>query len=144
MSKVIVLTDSTAYIPDDLKTKYNIKSIPLALIWGDETFKDGIDIQPDDFYRRLETAKQMPSTSQPSPMTMKIEYEKLLNEGYQICGVFISSKLSGTIQSSLQALDMLEKGKDKIAIIDSNLDCHGHGFSSHFCGKSCPRWGFIK
>ena len=90
MSKVIILTDSTAYIPENLLSQYNIKTVPLSLIWGDETFQDGIDIQPDDFYKRLATAKQMPSTSQPSPMTMKIEYEKLLEEGYEICGIFIS------------------------------------------------------
>ena len=136
MSKVIVLTDSTAYIPEDLLTKYNIKTIPLTVIWGEETFQDGIDIQPDDFYKRLATAKHMPSTSQPSPMTMKIEYEKLLEEGYEICGIFISSKLSGTMHSSLQALDMLEKGKEKIEIIDSLSTSMSMGFQAIAAAKA--------
>ena len=136
MSKVIVLTDSTAYIPENLLTKFNIKTIPLTLIWGEETFQDGIDIQPDDFYKRLATAKQMPSTSQPSPMTMKIEYEKLLEEGYEICGIFISSKLSGTIHSSLQALDMIEKGKEKIEIIDSLSTGMSMGFQAIATAKA--------
>ena len=136
MGKVIVLTDSTAYIPEDLLSKYNIKTVPLSLIWGDETFQDGIDIQPDDFYKRLATAKLMPSTSQPSPMTMKIEYEKLLEEGYEICGIFISSKLSGTMDSSLQALDMIEKGNEKIEIIDSLSTSMSMGFQAIAAAKA--------
>ena len=63
MSKVAVVTDSTAYIPDDLVKKHNITVAPLILIWGDETFQDGVDIQPNEFYRRLSTAKVMPTTS---------------------------------------------------------------------------------
>ncbi|MFN2216932.1 MAG: DegV family protein, partial [Anaerolineales bacterium] len=128
MAKVIVLTDSTAYIPEEILTKYNIKSIPQVLIWGEETFRDGIDIQPDEFYKRLETAKIMPSTSQISPMTMKAEYEKYLADGYQICGIFVSTKLSGTVQSCLQALDMIEDERKNIEIIDSQSTAMAMGF----------------
>ena len=59
MSKVIILTDSTAYIPDEIQSKYNIKSLPLTLIWGEETFRDGIDIQPDDFYQKVFTKDKL-------------------------------------------------------------------------------------
>jgi len=128
MSKVVIVTDSTAYIPGDLLSKYNITTVPQVLIWGDKTYRDGIDILPDEFYLRLKTAKVMPSTSQVSPMTMKIVFEKLLGEGYEICGIFISSKLSGTIQSCMQAIEMLENGKEKIAIIDSETTAMAMGF----------------
>jgi DegV family protein with EDD domain len=128
MSKVVIVTDSTAYIPDNLLTKYNITSVPQVLIWGGETFRDGIDILPDEFYLRLKTAKVMPSTSQVSPMTMKIVFEKLLGEGYDICGIFLSTKLSGTIQSCIQAIEMMEKGKEKIEIIDSETTAMAMGF----------------
>lgn len=128
MSKVVIVTDSTAYLPVELLTKYNITTVPQVLIWGDETFRDGIDILPDEFYRRLKTAKVMPSTSQVSPMTMKTVFEKLLSDGYEICGIFLSSKLSGTIQSCIQALEMMESGKDKIAIVDSETTAMAMGF----------------
>ena len=71
MSNVAIVTDSTAYIPTDLVKKYNITVAPQILIWGDKTYEDGVDIQPDEFYRQLKTAKVMPSTSQVSPATMQ-------------------------------------------------------------------------
>jgi DegV family protein with EDD domain len=129
MSKVAVVTDSTAYIPSDLLTRHNITSVPQVLIWGDETFQDGVNIMPDEFYKRLETAKVMPSTSQVSPMTLKLVFEKLLAEGYDICGIFLSSKLSGTIQSAMQAIDMLPEAKAKIAIVDSATTAMAMGFN---------------
>ncbi|HBG75256.1 MAG: hypothetical protein A2X25_12600 [Chloroflexi bacterium GWB2_49_20] len=128
MSKVAVVTDSTAYLPGDLLSKYNITSIPQVLIWGEETFQDGVNILPDEFYKRLGTTKVMPSTSQISPMTMKIVFEKLLGEGYDVCGIFLSSKLSGTIHSATQAVDMLSEAKEKIAIIDSETTAMAMGF----------------
>jgi DegV family protein with EDD domain len=128
MSKVAIVTDSTAYLPGDLLSKYNITTVPQVLIWGDETFRDGIDILPDEFYQRLKNAKVMPSTSQVSPMTMKTVFEKLLGEGYEICGIFLSSKLSGTIQSCIQAIEMMESGKDKIVIVDSETTAMAMGF----------------
>ena len=128
MSKVAVVTDSTAYLPGELINKYNITTVPQVLIWGDKTYRDGIDILPDEFYLRLKTAKVMPSTSQVSPMTMKIVFEKLINEGFDICGIFLSAKLSGTIQSCIQAIEMMEKGKEKIAIVDSETTAMAMGF----------------
>lgn len=128
MSKVAIVTDSTANIPIDLLKKYNIVVAPQILIWGDDTFQDGVDIQPDDFYRRLSTAKVMPSTSQVSPATLKTIFEKLITEGKEVLGIFISAKLSGTIQSAIQAREMLPKAADKITIVDSNSTSMAMGF----------------
>src|SRR5512137_1375554 len=107
MSKVAIVTDSTAYLPIELLKKYSITVTPQILIWGDETFQDGVDIQPDEFYRRLETAKVMPSTSQVSIPTMKSTFEGLLDSGYDVLGIFVSEKLSGTMQSAFKAKEML-------------------------------------
>ncbi|KAF0107346.1 MAG: hypothetical protein FD146_1824 [Anaerolineaceae bacterium] len=128
MSKVAILTDSTAYIPADLLKAHSITTVPQVLIWGEETFQDGVDILPDDFYRRLATAKVMPTTSQVSIVTVKDAYEKLLAEGYDVLGIFISSKLSGTMQSAIQAKEMLPKAADKIAIVDSLSTAMAMGF----------------
>jgi DegV family protein with EDD domain len=128
MPKVAVITDSTAYIPDALLKAHSITVVPQVLIWGEETFRDGVDIMPDDFYKRLETAKVMPTTSQVSIVDMKAAFEKLLERGYDVLGIFISSKLSGTMQSATQARDMLPKAVDKISIVDSNSTSMAMGF----------------
>jgi DegV family protein with EDD domain len=128
MSKVAVITDSTAYIPDALLKAHQITVVPQVLIWGEETFRDGVDIMPDDFYKRLETAKVMPTTSQVSIGDMKTAFEKLLESGYAVLGIFISSKLSGTMQSATQAREMLPKAADKITIVDSNSTAMAMGF----------------
>lgn len=119
MSTVAIVTDSTAYIPIGLKEQLQITVVPLTLIWENETFEDGVDIMPDDFYRRLANSKEFPTTSQPSILSMKNAFEELLAKGFDVLGIFISSRLSGTVQSALQARDSMQKGQDKIVIIDS-------------------------
>ena len=80
ISKVAIVTDSSAYLPPDLLEKYNITVTPQVLIWGNETFLDGVDIQPDEFYKRLATSKVMPTTSQVAIVTMKAAFEKRITE----------------------------------------------------------------
>jgi DegV family protein with EDD domain len=128
MSKVAIVTDSTAYLPDETVKKFNLTVTPQILIWGEETFQDGIDIQPSEFYKRLETAKVMPTTSQVAIVTMRATYEKLLEGGYDVLGIFLSAKLSGTMQSAIHAKDMLPKAAERIKIIDSNSTAMAMGF----------------
>lgn len=128
MSKLAIVTDSTSYIPPDLIQKHNLTITPQVLIWGEETYQDGVDIQPDDFYSRLRTAKVMPSTSQVSPATMKKTFEGLIEKGFDILGIFISSKLSGTMQSAIQAKDMMEAAGEKVTLVDSNSTAMAMGF----------------
>ena len=82
MSKVAIVTDSTAYIPTELSRGYPIFSVPLHVIWGDRTYYDNVDIFPSDFYQRLEHAQVMPTTSQPSPAAFKDLYDTLLAQDY--------------------------------------------------------------
>jgi len=128
MSKVAIVTDSTAYLPNDLLNRYSITVTPQILIWGDETFQDGVDIQPNEFYRKLETAKTMPTTSQVAIVTMKAAFENLLAAGYDVMGIFISAKLSGTMQSAHQAKEMLPKAGSHIVVLDSNSTSMAMGF----------------
>jgi DegV family protein with EDD domain len=128
MSKVAIITDSTAYLPDDIVKANNLTITPQVLIWGEEIFQDGVNIQPDEFYRKLEHAKTMPTTSQVAIVDMKAAFEKLLDTGYDVLGIFISSKLSGTIQSAVQAKEMLPKAASKIAIVDSLSTSMAMGF----------------
>lgn len=128
MSKVALVTDSTAYIPKEHLAQYNISVVPQVLIWGDLTFEDGVTIQPDEFYQRLSTAKIMPSTSQVSIINMQKTFQHLLNQGYEVLGVFISAKLSGTLQSAYQGRDALSEGQGRVEIVDSNTTAMAMGF----------------
>ena len=128
MSKVAIVTDSTAYLPDVLLKEYSITVTPQILIWGDETYQDGVDIQPNEFYRKLETSKTMPTTSQVAIVTMKAAFENLLATGYDVMGLFISAKLSGTMQSAQQAKDMLPKAGSHLVVLDSNSTSMAMGF----------------
>ncbi|MCL5611909.1 MAG: DegV family protein [Chloroflexi bacterium] len=119
MSKTAIVTDSTAYIPDDICRKLNITVAPLSVIWGEETFSDGVTIKPTEFYTRLKNSKVMPSTSQASPADMHKAFASLLERGYDVMGVFISEKLSGTLDSARQAREEFASAKDKIVLFDS-------------------------
>ncbi len=126
MAKVAVVTDSTAYVPQNLVDQHHIQVAPQVLIWGDETYQDGVDIQPDEFYRRLRTAKVMPSTSQVTPASFYHIFKNLIDEGYQVLAILISRDLSGTIASAQQAKDMLEDAP--VEIVDSRTTAMAMGF----------------
>jgi DegV family protein with EDD domain len=91
----------------------------LSIIWENETFLDGVDIQPDAFYKRLSTARAMPTTSQVTVNAMESLFRKLLDQGSEVLGIFISSKFSGTVESAQQALEAMPKAAGKIAVFDS-------------------------
>ena len=126
MSKVAIVTDSTAYIPQNLVEEYNISVAPQILIWGEETFEDGIDIQPDEFYERLKTAKVMPTSSQVTVTSFHDIFTKLSGEGYDILAVLLSDQLSGTIDSATQARGSFPN--TNIEIIDSESVAMALGF----------------
>lgn len=126
MPKIALITDSTAYIPQELLQQYNITVLPQQLIWGSETFSDGVDILPVAFYQRLQTSKEMPTTSQVSPGTFKQAYEKLLAQGNEVLAILISSKLSGTFDSAQQAKALF--GDQPIYLYDSQTTAMALGF----------------
>ncbi len=126
MSKVAIVTDSTAYIPQNLVEQFNISVAPQILIWGEETFEDGIDIQPDEFYERLKTAKVMPTSSQVTVTSFHDIFTKLAGEGYEILAVLLSDQLSGTIDSATQARGSFPN--TNIEIIDSETVAMALGF----------------
>jgi DegV family protein with EDD domain len=126
MSKIVIVTDSTVYLPKEITEQYGIVVAPQVLIWGDESFEDGVDIQPDEFYSRLKTATVMPTTSQVTiPYFQKI-FGEYLEKEYEILAILISAKLSGTIDSAVQARDLLPKGP--IEIVDSEATSMATGF----------------
>jgi DegV family protein with EDD domain len=134
MSKVAIITDSTSYIPPELCEKYQVNVAPQILIWGEETFRDGIDIMPEAFYTRLKKASTMPSTSQVTIPYFHTLFEKLLGEGRDILAILVSNKLSGTIDSAIQARQMLPNSP--IEIVDSLNTAMALGFQVLLVAKA--------
>ena len=119
MSKIALVTDSTAYIPADLCKKHNISIAPQVLIWEGQTYKDGVDIMPQEFYSRLQTAKVMPTTSQVSVVSFQEIFQKLVDQGFDVIAILVSSGVSGTIQSANSAKQDMGAAGAKVNIVDS-------------------------
>ncbi len=118
-NKVALVTDSTAYLPEEILKQYNISVTPLSVIWGNDAYRDGVDILPDEFYKRLTDSTIMPTTSQVTPALMQSTFQSLLEQGCDVLGIFVSSKISGTFQSAVQARDLIAGAANKIALVDS-------------------------
>ncbi|WP_258360161.1 DegV family protein [Moorella sulfitireducens] len=119
MDRVKIVTDSTADLPRDLVEKYGITVVPLKVIFGQEIYRDGVDITSRQFFEKLKNCRDLPTTSQPSPQEFSEAYRPLVEEGAGIVSIHISSALSGTIQSARLAKTML--GYEDLEIIDSRL-----------------------
>jgi len=126
MEKVVVVTDSTAYIPPELIKEYGMRVAPLAVIWDGKTLHDDVDITPSEFYARLKNSKSLPTTSQTTPEEFRNIFSPILAEGKSILGVFISSTLSGTIDSAMQVKKAMPTAP--IEIVDSRSSAMALGF----------------
>ena len=117
MNKVAIVTDSTVAIPPSIVEQQKLTIVPLAVNWDGQTYLDGIDITPQEFYKRLSSSKTMPTTSQPSAGAFAQVYNKLLDEGYDILTIVTSSKISGTWDSAIQGAEGLPK--DRLVVVNS-------------------------
>ncbi len=126
MNKVAIVTDSGANLSPTMCADYPIYQVPFQLAWGGQVYQDGINIQPADFYKRLQSDKEFPTTSQPAPKTFFEIFKSLIDQGYHILGVFTSSKLSSTFDSALQACKALPGAL--IQFVDSGSTAMELGF----------------
>ena len=98
-----IVTDSSADLPSDLAERWNITVVPCNVIVGDVSYKDGVDISPDDLYGHLIAGVHYPTTSQPSAADFQSVYTALIDQGHSILSIHVSGKLSGTLNSAEQA-----------------------------------------
>jgi len=125
VTKVKIVTDSTAYLPPELITRYGIEVVPLKVLFGPEAYTEGVDISNEEFYRKLAKASTLPTTSQPSIGDFVQVYDKAAREAAAILSIHISGKLSATINSALNAKDELPQVQ--IEVVDSLCSCMGMG-----------------
>lgn len=122
---VKIITDSTSDIPFSMRQVLNIEILPLSVIFGDEVYIDGVDLNADQLYEKMETTGQIPRTSQVTPVAFQEAFSKAVCEGYDVVCILISSTLSGTFQSAMMAKEQLSA--DNIYIIDSKTVSMGLG-----------------
>lgn len=117
MEKIKIITDSTADLSKEIYDKYDIEVLPLLINFGEESYLDGVEINPNKVFERIEKENILPTTAQVTPNRFIEAYEKYLSEGYKIVSIHMSSVMSGTYQSACIAKEMLET--DEIVVIDS-------------------------
>jgi DegV family protein with EDD domain len=112
-----VVTDSTADLPDDWRARYGIDVVPLKVIFGNETFRDRVDMSDDEFFRRLAAATKLPTTSAPSPGEFAEVY-RLLAKDYDGCiSIHLGAQLSATVEAARIGAQAVEGFK--VQVIDS-------------------------
>ncbi len=116
-NEVLLITDSTCDIPQPLVEEHHIRVLPNLLIWGDEQYRDRVDLSPEDFYRRLQTDPRLPTTAQITARVFTEAFEEFSVPGVkEILVITLSSAMSGAHQSALQAA---EKFRLPVHVIDS-------------------------
>jgi DegV family protein with EDD domain len=112
-----IVTDSTAYLPEATIREQDIRIVPLYVHFGEEAFREGVQLSNEEFYARLKDAPVLPTTSQPSAGEFHVVFKELAEAGHEIIALTISSKLSGTWNSAMAAKEMLPDAE--ISVIDS-------------------------
>jgi DegV family protein with EDD domain len=130
MCAIRIVTDSTADIPKEASRRLGIEVVPLKVIFGNETYLDGVTIDSGQFYDKLTSSAALPTTSQPSPVEFVDVYQRIFQEDpdAQILSFHVSSALSGTYQSALLAKSMLD-GNPDITVIDTKTVCQALGIT---------------
>lgn len=126
MSKIAIVTDSAACLPETLLRQYDIHVVPFGLIWGEEMLHDGVDITPAQFYQRLRTAEELPTTSQPSVGDFLKVYQAVAEEADGIVSIHIPQALSGTYSGAQAAARMF--GEVPVHVMDSGTAVMAQGF----------------
>ncbi len=117
MANIGIVTDSTAYLEDAYVKEHDIKVVPLKVIMGDVSYREGIDISNDEFYGRLTESDIFPTTSQPSVGEFLDAYKEMAERYEAIISIHISAGISGTFESAKSAAAEMEDYP--IEVIDS-------------------------
>ena len=121
-----IVTDSTCDLPLEVIEQYDVTVVPLSVHFGTESFLDGVNISKDQFFQRLTTAPQLPTTSQPSAGDFCEVFGPLTEAGHEVLGIFISSELSGTCASAHAACGLLPEAP--VTVIDPRTTSAGLGW----------------
>ncbi len=123
---VKLVTDSASDLPPEVAKELGIILVPLHIQFGSETYKDRVDLSPEEFYDKLEHSSVLPTTAAPSPGMFAEVFDDLAAKYSQILGVFVSRKLSATYDAALQGIKLMKR-KCQVELVDSTLGIMGEG-----------------
>ena len=124
---VKIVTDSVADLPSQVVEELGITVVPLNVRFGEEVYRDGIDLTTEQFYHKLEHSEILPVTSVPSPAAFAEAYDKLVEETDEILVITLSARLSGTYDVALQSVGLMKR-KCRVEIVDSQWAVMAEGF----------------
>jgi DegV family protein with EDD domain len=122
---VAIVTDSSADLADSVLDRHHISVVPLQVVFGDQTFRDRIDLKPEEFYRRLAAARELPTTSQPAPADFVRVQRDARAGAEEVVAVLLSGALSGTLASAQAAVRAA--GISGVQVVDSRSASLGVG-----------------
>lgn len=140
---VRIVTDSTADLPSEVAKDLGITVVPLYVRFGNEIFRDGIDLAVEDFYKRLTKSPAIPTTTAPSPADFYGAYSKLALEDSEILSIHISTKLSGTCSSAIMGRERMQEGC-KVEVMDSMTTSMGLGLIVVAAAKAAKAGASLK
>ncbi|MFB1082258.1 DegV family protein [Jeotgalibacillus sp. JSM ZJ347] len=123
--RTAVVTDSTAYLPEELREMYGIRMVPLCVVMNGETYEEEVDLKTDDFYAEVRKGGALPKTSQPAVGTFASLFEELSTDHDEVVTIHLSSGISGTYAGAVQAGEMVEG--IKVYPFDSEISCMVQG-----------------
>ena len=126
MKKVAILSDSTAYLPQSIVDDLGIHIVPLTLHWDGKSYRDGIDMTAEECYARMLEVDTIPTTSQATVGEFTEAFQKLLDQDFAVLSLSISSGISGTVESAIQAKTQF--GDAPIEVVDTKLVSMALGF----------------
>lgn len=112
-----IITDSSSDLSPAYAAENDIEIIPLRILFGEESYLSGVEMTPDQFFRKLETVEELPKTSQPTPGELTEVFSRYLDAGDEVVAVFISSRMSGTYHAACLVKENM--GWDRLHIVDS-------------------------
>ncbi len=119
MRKVAIISDSTADLTPEMYKDLNIEVIPLGIAFGDEAFKDGVDIKAEELYKKVEETGSLPATSAVSPNVIAERFQKHIDNDEDIIFTCIGSDISSMFQNANIAKSMIDNAEDRIYLLDS-------------------------
>ena len=132
---VKVVTDSVSDISPEIAGELGITVVPLNVVFGGYTYRDGIDLSTDDFYKMLENDQVVPTTSTPAPLIFAGIYDKLADEADEILVITIGKKLSATGESALKGLELMKK-QCRVEVVISELAMMAEGLLAIAAAKA--------
>lgn len=141
---VKIVTDSTADLPPETASELGVSVVPLTVIFGEESFLEGIDMSTELFYERLVDSKVLPKTSAPSVGQFIEAYEGALKEADEIVSIHLSSKLSATHSNAVQAANQLADTGAKVEVMDSGLVSLGLGLVVQAAARAAQQGGSLE